>query len=59
MHEKLVRDGIPTLAQEDGRTLDTRTAHDHELDRLLGLKLVEVAHEALDALVDEIGRAHV
>ena len=52
MHEKLVRDGIPALAKADGRTLDTRTALDHELDRLLGLKLVEEAHELLDALVD-------
>ena len=45
MHEKLVRDGIPALAAADGRMLDTRTALDHELDRLLGLKLVEEAHE--------------
>ena len=52
MHEKLVRDGIPALAKADGRTIDTRTALDHELDRLLGLKLVEEAHELLDALVD-------
>jgi superfamily II DNA or RNA helicase/HKD family nuclease/predicted house-cleaning noncanonical NTP pyrophosphatase (MazG superfamily) len=52
MHEKLIRDGITALARADGRSLDTRTAHDHELDRLLGLKLVEEAHEALDAIVD-------
>jgi superfamily II DNA or RNA helicase/HKD family nuclease/predicted house-cleaning noncanonical NTP pyrophosphatase (MazG superfamily) len=52
MHEKLIRDGIPALARADGRSLDTRTAHDHELDRLLGLKLVEEAHEALDAIID-------
>jgi superfamily II DNA or RNA helicase/HKD family nuclease/predicted house-cleaning noncanonical NTP pyrophosphatase (MazG superfamily) len=50
--EKLIRDGIPALARADGRSIDTRTAHDHELDRLLGLKLVEEAHEALDAIVD-------
>ena len=52
MHEKLIRDGIPALAREDGRTLETRTAREHELDRLLGLKLVEEAHEALDAILD-------
>jgi len=52
VHEKLIRDGIPALARVDGRTLETRPAQDHELDRLLALKLVEEAHEALDALLD-------
>ncbi len=52
MHEKLIRDGIPALARADGRALETRPAHDHELDRLLGLKLVEEAQEALDAILD-------
>ncbi|MFO0461114.1 MAG: DEAD/DEAH box helicase family protein [Burkholderiales bacterium] len=51
MHEKLIRDGIPALARADGRTLETRPARDHEIDRLLGLKLVEEAHEALDAIL--------
>ena len=52
MHEKLIRDRIPAIAHADGHTLVTRPAHDHELDRLLGLKLVEEAHEALEALVE-------
>jgi superfamily II DNA or RNA helicase/HKD family nuclease/predicted house-cleaning noncanonical NTP pyrophosphatase (MazG superfamily) len=51
MHEKLIRDRIPELARADGRTLIMRTADDHEIDRLLGLKLVEELHEVLDALV--------
>ncbi len=52
MHEKLIRDGIPALARAAGRALETRPAHKHEIDRLLGLKLVEEAHEALDAILD-------
>lgn len=51
MHEKLIRDRIPELARADGRTLIMRTADDHEIDRLLGLKLVEELHEVLEALV--------
>ena len=51
MHEKLIRDRIPELARSDGRTLIMRTADDHEIDRLLGLKLVEELHEVLEALV--------
>jgi superfamily II DNA or RNA helicase/HKD family nuclease/predicted house-cleaning noncanonical NTP pyrophosphatase (MazG superfamily) len=50
--EKLIRDGIPALARASGRTLDVRTARDDELDRLLGLKLVEEVHEVIEALVD-------
>lgn len=52
--EKLIRDGIPTLAAADGRTLALRTADPSEMARLLGLKLVEETHEVLDAI--RIGR---
>ncbi len=47
---KLVRDGIPELARAQGRTLRIRTAEPAELVRLLGLKLLEESHEAVDAL---------
>ncbi len=47
---KLIRDHIPAIAKAQGRLLDTRTADPSELARLLGLKLLEESHEAVDAL---------
>ena len=52
MREKLIRDGVPVLAQAQGKTLAIRTALDQEWDRLLGLKLVEETHEVIDALAN-------
>ena len=48
--EKLIRDRIPAIAAAEGRALAVRTAGPEEMARLLGLKLVEEAHEALGAL---------
>ena len=50
MFEKLIRDRIPELAEAQSRVLSTRIAKDEELDRLLGLKLVEEAQEVIEAL---------
>ena len=47
---KLIRDYIPAIAKLQGRLLNTRTADPSELARLLGLKLLEESHEAVDAL---------
>ena len=50
MFEKLIRDRIPELAAAQSRVLSTRIATDEEMDRLLGLKLVEETQEVLEAL---------
>ena len=56
--EKLIRDRIPALAQAEGRQLAVRTADGTEMARLLGLKLIEEAHEVL-AAVDGGQRADI
>jgi len=48
--EKLIRDRIPELAAAQSRVLSTRIATEDELDRLLGLKLIEEAQEVIEAL---------
>ena len=51
--EKLIRDRIPANAAAEGRPLRVRTADSAEMARLLGLKLVEETHEALQAVASE------
>lgn len=50
--EKLIRDRIPAIARAQGRELALRTADSAEMTRLLGLKLIEEAHEVLDAVAN-------
>jgi predicted house-cleaning noncanonical NTP pyrophosphatase (MazG superfamily) len=47
--EKLIRDGIPKIAADNGDPLTVRTASPTELPILLRMKLAEEAVEVIDA----------
>lgn len=49
IHNKLVRDNIPAIIEESGKTPNHRTLNDIEFRNALRLKLVEEANEVLDA----------
>lgn len=49
MAEKLIRDGIPKIAANNGDPITVRTATPAELPVLLRMKLGEEAVEAIDA----------
>lgn len=52
-YDKLVRDRIPAMIEEDGETPVTRRVEGEEYDGYLAAKLLEEAREYRDAHADE------